>query len=85
MPCKSEALEALAIRRAALAQRLADEAPFAAIEQKHVKANTPEWAYWHHGYCAALDDAIRLLASYVSQIDSTEGKATSSRLADPDE
>lgn len=39
------------------------EAPFAEVDQKHLDADTPERAYWHHGYQAALADIINLLAS----------------------
>lgn len=38
------------------------EAPFAEVDQKHLDADTPERAYWHHGYQAALADIIALLA-----------------------
>lgn len=30
-------------------------------EQKHLEADTPEQAYWHHGYQSALDDMLKLL------------------------
>jgi hypothetical protein len=33
----------------------------ASDEQKHLDADTPEQAYWHHGYQAALDDMLKLL------------------------
>jgi hypothetical protein len=39
---------------------LDDEAPYTACDQKHLDANTPERAYWHHGYQAALSDVIEL-------------------------
>ncbi len=31
-------------------------------EQKHLDTDTPEQAYWHHGYQSALDDMIELLS-----------------------
>ena len=37
------------------------EAPYAAFDQKHLDADTPERAYWHHGYQAALTDVLNLL------------------------
>lgn len=37
------------------------EAPFAEVDQRHLDADTPERAYWHHGYHAALADIIALL------------------------
>lgn len=40
---------------------LDDEAPFTFEDQKHLDANTPERAYWHHGYMMALRDVKGLL------------------------
>jgi hypothetical protein len=40
---------------------LGDEAPYTAADQKHLRADTPERAYWHFGYAAALRDVIALL------------------------
>jgi hypothetical protein len=42
-------------------QWLDDEAPYAECDQRHLDADTPERAYWHHGYQAALADVISLL------------------------
>lgn len=39
---------------------LADEAPYTAHDQRHLDANTPERAYWHHGYMTALKDVLAL-------------------------
>jgi hypothetical protein len=50
-------------RRDDIRQWLEDEAPHAAFDQKHLDAASPERAYWHHGYQAALDDVIDLLSS----------------------
>lgn len=41
---------------------LDDEAPYTASDQKHLDADTPERAYWHFGYQAALTDIIELLS-----------------------
>ncbi len=41
---------------------LEDEAPHAAFDQKHLDAASPERAYWHHGYQAALSDVIDLFS-----------------------
>jgi len=54
-------IESLKRRRSDLKQWLADEAPFTFADQKHLDANTPERAYWHHGYMSALNDAIDLI------------------------
>ncbi len=48
-------------RRDGIRQWLAEEAPYAASDQRHLDASTPERAYWHHGYQAALTDIIELL------------------------
>jgi hypothetical protein len=48
-------------RRDGIRAWLDDEAPYTGCDQKHLDANTPERAYWHHGYQAALTDAIDLL------------------------
>ena len=47
-------------RRDGIRQWLDDEAPYTAGDQRHLDQNTPERAYWHHGYQAALDDVIAL-------------------------
>lgn len=49
-------------RRDAIRQWLDDQAPFAGADQKHLEADTPERAYWHHGYQSALTDVLNLLA-----------------------
>ena len=48
-------------RRDDIREWLGLEAPFAEVDQKHLDADTPERAYWHHGYQAALADIINLL------------------------
>ena len=39
---------------------MADEAPYLSADQRHLDANTPERAYWHFGYQAALQDILNL-------------------------
>ncbi|HVY43929.1 MAG TPA: hypothetical protein VG966_12915 [Hyphomicrobiaceae bacterium] len=46
------------------------EAPFTQVDQKHLDADTPERAYWHHGYQAALADIINLLVTESRRSDS---------------
>ena len=53
-----EKQEPLESRRDAIRTWLEDEAPFTFSDQKHLDANTPERAYWHHGYQAALNDVL---------------------------
>ena len=48
-------------RRDDVREWLEDEAPHTAFDQKHLEVASPERAYWHHGYQAALDDVIDLL------------------------
>lgn len=51
----------------AIKRELADVAPYAFADQRNLDANTPERAYWHLGYCAALTDVLRRLSGDVSQ------------------
>jgi hypothetical protein len=48
-------------RRDGIREWLQDEAPHTAVDQKHLEEASPERAYWHHGYQAALNDVIDLL------------------------
>lgn len=52
---------ALDQRLVQIARWLEDEAPYVRFDQRHLDAGTPEQAYWHLGYDAALRDALRLL------------------------
>jgi hypothetical protein len=61
-------------RRDGIRQWLDDEAPYTAGDQRHLDQNTPERAYWHHGYQAALDDVIALL----TPLEQTSGSEDSS-------
>jgi len=54
-------IDLLRQRRDGIREWLDDEAPYAASDQKHLDAHTPERAYWHHGYQAALTDVIDML------------------------
>jgi hypothetical protein len=56
-------LTRLQTRRDDIREWLDEQAPFAAEQQKHLDAGSPEQAYWHHGYQAALDDVIDTLTS----------------------
>jgi len=48
-------------RRDGIREWLDDVAPYTAHDQKHLDENTPERAYWHYGYQAALADVIEML------------------------
>lgn len=49
-------------RRDGIREWLDDESPYAAADQKHLDSASPERAYWHHGYQAALSDIITMLS-----------------------
>ena len=49
-------------RRDKIREWLAEEAPYTDVDQRHLDAHTPERAYWHHGYQAALSDIMAMLA-----------------------
>jgi uncharacterized membrane protein YccC len=51
---------------------LYDHAPYADVDQKHLDAGSPEQAYWHLGYMAALCDAIQLLDEHREPHDSRD-------------
>lgn len=70
-------------RREAILQWLDEMAPFAEIDQRHLDADTPERAYWHLGYQAALTDVMDQLFS-VSSEQGSEDKSSSSLSDDPD-
>lgn len=59
----SSSLSLLEQRRDDIIEWLDDEAPFAAADQRHLDSDTPERAYWHLGYQAALADIIDLLTA----------------------
>jgi hypothetical protein len=49
-------------RRDNIREWLDEEAPYTDVDQRHLDAHTPERAYWHHGYQAALSDIMAMLA-----------------------
>lgn len=61
MPYKSS-VAMLRQRRDNIREWLEEEAPYTDVDQLHLDAHTPERAYWHHGYQAALTDIMALLA-----------------------
>lgn len=70
-------------RRDAILQWLDDTAPYAEVDQRHLDPHTPERAYWHLGYQAALADIMEQLISGSSGPGS-EGTSSSSPSGDPD-
>ncbi len=49
-------------RRDNIREWLEEEAPYTEVDQRHLDAHTPERAYWHHGYQAAITDIMSMLA-----------------------
>ncbi|MDX2264381.1 MAG: hypothetical protein NW215_05365 [Hyphomicrobiales bacterium] len=47
-------------RMASIRAWLSDAAPYTAVDQKHLDAGSPEQAYWHHGYQAAIADMLAM-------------------------
>ncbi len=66
-------------RRDAIRAWLDEAAPYAAHDQRHLDAHTPEQAYWQYGYQAALHDILRLLTT----TDSASGNADMSSPSEP--
>ena len=58
---ESNPLSLLRRRRDGIREWLDDEAPYADTDQRHLDVDTPERAYWHHGYQAALSDVLAML------------------------
>jgi hypothetical protein len=58
---QSKHIKVLGQRRDNIRSWLEEEAPYAEVDQRHLDAHTPERAYWHHGYQAALQDVMSLL------------------------
>jgi hypothetical protein len=56
-------LAVLVERRDRIREWLAGQTEPTNSEQKHLDVGTPEQAYWHHGYQAALDDMLKLLTT----------------------
>lgn len=50
-------------RRDGIRAWLDEEAPYTAHDQTHLDVNTPERAYWHYGYQAALADVIEMFTA----------------------
>lgn len=72
-------------RRDAIRSWLDDEAPYVTCDQRHLDPHTPEQAYWHYGYQAALADILRLVLQSTSDTaPSSEGTSSSSHPDAPD-
>ena len=78
----SSSFSLMEVRIAQLEVFLEDEAPYARFDQRHLDPNSPEKAYWHLGYRAALVDALALLRNEAAGTDGTSNQFPE---ADPDE
>ncbi len=68
-PVPAQSLEDVLDRRVAeLMDWLNENAPEIGEEQRHLDAETPERAYWHFGYMAALRDVRNCLAGKNSRL-----------------
>ena len=59
---KEDSVSLLRQRRDSIRDWLDETAPYTDVDQRHLDAHTPERAYWHHSYQAALSDIMALLA-----------------------
>lgn len=53
--------ERITARRDGQKEWLIENAPYCFVDQKHLDENSPERAYWHYGYQAALGDVLDLM------------------------
>lgn len=56
-----EMIETIRGRMQGIRDWIADDAPYICADQRHLDEHTPERAYWHHGYQAALADVLALV------------------------
>lgn len=59
-------VKALAHQHKAMDEWLQNRAPETFEKQAHLDEGSPERAYWHHGYRAALGDIIEFISSQAS-------------------
>ncbi|MEO1281586.1 MAG: hypothetical protein AAFV69_07630 [Pseudomonadota bacterium] len=57
----SKHISKLTEQQHAVTDWLHENAPYTGADQHHLDASSPEQAYWHLGYQAALADVIKLL------------------------
>jgi len=53
-------ISAIQTRMESIREWMAEDAPYAIADQRHLDGNTPERAYWHFGYETALQDILKL-------------------------
>lgn len=64
---RTDIASAIRTRLGGIREWMAEEAPYVAADQRHLDTNTPERAYWHYGYQAALADVLALIEGRSSQ------------------
>lgn len=52
----------------AIEEWLEETAPYARADQRHLDAYTPEQAYWHLGYQAALIDSLATFLEHDGEV-----------------
>jgi hypothetical protein len=55
---------------------MTEETPYTTADQRHLDANTPDRAYWHLGYQAALQDVLDLAEGRSSAEPRSEDKSS---------
>lgn len=71
-------------RRDAILAWLDSEAPYASCDQRHLDPHTPEQAYWHYGYQAALADVLRMVLATSDAGSSSRDTSSPHRPDEPD-
>ena len=69
---------AIRTRLRGIREWMAEEAPYVTADQRHLDANTPERAYWHYGYQAALSDVLAMVEGRSNQERRSHSPDTSS-------
>jgi hypothetical protein len=54
----ADEIKTIETRRDGIREWLAETCPYVTADQKHLDEHTPERAYWHYGYQAALGDVL---------------------------
>lgn len=54
-------ISAIRARLQGIRKWMAEETPYVTADQRHLDEHTPERAYWHYGYQAALSDVLTLI------------------------
>jgi hypothetical protein len=69
---------AIRARMQGIREWIAETAPYLTADQRHLDAHTPERAYWHYGYQAALSDVLAMIEGRSSRERHNPRRGTSS-------